>query len=93
MQLWLTIKRDKRKVFCGHIIFMDTVLIEHGGSHQDVKEKMSALLQNMYELSSDAIQFQIKSHHIVKATNSIRRLKRKPNKEELVVTFNSDYFI
>ena len=93
MQLLLTIKRDKRKVFCGHVFFMNQLLIEHGRSEAELKEKLSHWLFNLFEISADAIHFQIRSHHVTKALHVIGRLKRKPKEGELSVSFNSEYFI
>ena len=93
MQLLLTIKRDKRKVFCGHVSFMNQVLIEHGRSEAELKEKLSGWIHELFEISADAIHFQTRSYHVVKALHVMGRLKRKPKEEELSVSFNSEYFI
>ena len=93
MQLTLTIKKDNRNIYCGHVFFMQTLLIEHGRSRVEVVEKLLTQLQSLFEISKDALTFKIKSHHEVKALNTIRRLKGKTNHTDLQVSFNSAYFI
>lgn len=93
MTVTLTIKKDKRNIYCGHVFFMDMVLIEHGRSYAEVKQKIETSLQNMYEISAEALNVQTRSHHVTKALNGIWRLKRKQQKRELEVSFNSAYFV
>ena len=93
MQVTLTIKKDNRNIFCGHVFFMQTILVEHGRSRNEVEEKLMGQLQALYEISPEALSFKIRSHHVVKALNSIRRQKGKTKNTELQVSFNSAYFI
>lgn len=92
MQVILTIKKDKRNVYCGHVFFMQNILVEHGRSYLEVQEKLMAHLQSLFEISADALHLKIRTHHAVKAINSMRRLKRKTKNTDLQVSFNSKYF-
>lgn len=93
MQVTATIKKDKRNIYCGHVFFMENLLIEHGRSYVEVEEKLRAHLLGLFELSVDALQLKIKTHHVIKAAHVIRRMERKINNTDLQVSFNSKYFI
>jgi hypothetical protein len=92
MKLPLTVKKDKRNVFCGYLLFMDHLLIQHGKKVTDVEQAMKKTLLNMYEIAPDAIQFNVHAHHTIKAYQVINRLKRKQSYKRLEVSFDSDYF-
>ena len=92
MKVTLTIQKGKNGILWGYCNHENNLLVEHGFSVDQLKEKIKFLLQGFYQLHPAAIDFAIETPALKKAKHLVLRLSRKHKAPEIIMEWNDHYF-